>query len=404
MKHTFNFIIGAAICAALFVTSCKPREYTNEDIFLADDQETLDRILSAENPDGYHVYTLDEFVDKFMTERGDSGYIYRTRSEVFDASGKYYLFSINKLPEDGEGIYIRGRITTDDYGGNFYKAMVIQQYNKETNYKQQALRLSVDIGSASGLYQMGQEIMIRCNGLAIGRYANQPQLCVPSYNDNINAQNASQKVGWAPGRIPNEVFRKATKFIGTPDPAAIHYDTLKISEFFNIKNLVAARKLDAHMVVIKNIHFTGQYENNGSLAACNHYAGSDSIGLPEVDPYADVFGPTTNNIGYPQSRVIANDEVKEVKDGVTKYYTTLVGTSEYAKYAYYWLPEPEFVGTITGVLGFYADNATYATSDKLDGYEWSITPRDIIVIQDINLQNAEGEKWQPIEFITNFLP
>ncbi len=387
---TVKYLMTAAVIAAM--ASCAPQPYTEEDIFISSEDQ-LTKELEAENPEGYDFYNLHDFMDQFMTERGDSCWTYRTRSEVVDGGKKYYLFSIDTIRSGGRGIYIRGRITTDDYGGNYYKSMVIQQIIEG---KQQNLRLSVDIGSASGLYQLGQEIIIRCNGLAIGRYANQPQLCVPSYNNNVNAQNASQKIGWAPGRIPNEIFRRVTKLVGTPNTSLLKYDTINITDFFGERDLVKVRKMDGKLVRMLNIHFTGQYENNGALVPCNHYVmgqTSDSLGLPEIDPYADVFGPTTNNIGYPQSRVIMDEDGK----------TTLVSTSEYAKYAYYLLPESKYVGTITGILGFYADNNRYATQSSMDGYEWAITPRDILKIKDIQLQDAEGNSWIPQEFITNLL-
>ena len=44
------------------------------------------------------------------------------------------------IPVSETPVYIRGRVTTDDYAGNFYKAMCIQQI---VDGKQQALRLSV---------------------------------------------------------------------------------------------------------------------------------------------------------------------------------------------------------------------------------------------------------------------
>ena len=61
-----------------------------------------------------------------MTENGNflsDSTQYRSRAKY----GSLYLFSIDTLPKDGPGIYLRGRVATDDYGGNFYKALVIQQ-------------------------------------------------------------------------------------------------------------------------------------------------------------------------------------------------------------------------------------------------------------------------------------
>ncbi len=375
-------IFSAILIAITTLVSCEPKALTEDQVFIS--EEKVQEIIK----DG-KLYTLEEFCDRFMTEEGDSKYVdaYRTRSKVSDG---HYLFSINDLPgEDEEGIYIRGRVTTDDYGGNFYKTLIIQQI---VEGEQQNLRISLDMGSCGGLYQTGQEILIRCNGLSIGRYANQRQLCVPAYNNNINAQKASEKVGWAPGRIPNERFRKATYLVGRPDKSKLVYKTITIPEFFTKKDLTANRKLDAMLVKIENVYFTGEYENNGSLFPCHQYAGGTLagdtiIGDPESDGNAAVFGPTTYNVGYPQSRVIS--------DGSNK---TLVSCSEYAKYAHFLLPASSYKGTIYGILGFYADNAKYATASSLDGYEWSITPRHIFEpFADIKLNNGEHD-WFPEEF------
>ena len=182
---------------------------------------------------------------------------------------------MDTIPSFGKGIYIRGRVTTDDYAGNFYKAMVIQQV---VDGEQQNLRISLDLGSSGGMYQIGQEILIRCNGLAVGRYANQPQLCVPSYNNNIFAMNASQKVGWAPGRIPGSFFRNVTKMIGLPDQSKLKYDTLTLDDLYtqipriptiDSAGMAKTRYADGRLVVIKNVHFTGEYNDNGTLQKCD---------------------------------------------------------------------------------------------------------------------------------------
>lgn len=387
MKKISIFTISIALSACLF-TACKPAAYTPDDVFFTEDQ--VQELLNKE-PNGYKVYHLHEFLDTFMTETGNKYDQYRTRSHVNDGGKDYYLFSIDTLPVQGRGIYIRGRITTDDYGGNFYKAMVIQEI---VDGKQQNLRLSVDIGSASGLYQLGQEILIRCNGLSVGRYANQPQLCVPSYNNNINAQKAEEKVGWAPGRIPNAVFRRATTLIGQPDPSKIKCDVIKITDFFSVRNLIDPRKMDAMFVELKNVKFTCEYDSFGTPTPCHIYNPmniKDSVvwGDPESDQYAAVFGPTTNNVGFPQSRIIMDENGNR----------TLVSTSEYAKYAYYMLPTPEYVGSVYGILGFYVDNGRYGKTSDMDGYEWSITPRDILRIKDVLLYNPAKEEWIPEEFI-----
>ena len=196
-KNIYMCAILLAMLVIALITSCEPKPLTEDDVFIS--ENALAQELEAENPEGYDIYTINDFLDTFMTEEGtyhNDTTPYRERS--YDATHDLYLYSVDTLPSGGRGIYIRGRVVTDDYAGNFYKSMVIQQI---ISNEQQNIRISVDLGSSHGMYQIGQEILVRCNGLAVGRYANQPQLCVPSYNNNIFAMNASQKVGWPTNHI-----------------------------------------------------------------------------------------------------------------------------------------------------------------------------------------------------------
>lgn len=372
-----NLIILSAI--ALSLAACQPKDVEPEQVFKTETE--IEAMLNAEKQ-GYVIYDeakggLQQFVADFMTEDGDME-PYRKRAKGTD----YYLFSIDTIPTDTVAIYIRGRVVTDDAGGNFYKAMVIQQI---VGGKQQALRISVDMGNCSGMFAIGQEILIRVNGLCIGRYANQPQLCVPSFNNNLNASHYDEKVGWAPGRIPAAKFAAAVTRIGTPDVSKLYYDEINFNELVTTSNdkndnygkslisIVDARKWDGKLVRIKNIHFTGEYATTaGKREKC-------TTGDPTTDGNANVFGPTTGNVGHPQSRVISDGSL---------YF--MVSTSEYANYAHMYIPTEEFTGTIQGVLGFYMDNAAYAASWKT----WSISLRDL---SDLDLSNGT-QKWTPTEY------
>lgn len=411
MKTIKNLSYIALLSCGIILSSCEPKALEPDQVFVQEDQLAAE--LEKENPvHGYKIYSLDEFLDAFMTEKGDFGNDttpYRTRA--YDPEHGLYLYSIDTIKTDTLGIYIRGRITTDDYAGNFYKSMVIQQI---VDGKQQNLRISVDLGSGAGMYQIGQEILIRCNGLAVGRYANQPQLCVPSYNNNIYAMSASQKVGWCPGRIESSVFRRNTRMIGAPDVSKLVYDTLTLAQLYteivrkpNYNNIATEihkiRKQDGRLVVIKGVHFTGQYDNNGSLAYCDTQH-------PDSSSNANVFAPTTTNIGYPQSRLVS--------DGTN---SIMCSCSEYSKFAFFYLPGadkegvthcPDYSGTLTGILGWYEDKAENLSFDgkkMLDGYEWSVTPRGIPaeniacspVVYDIKMAKADGTPWIPMEYDPN---
>lgn len=389
-KSIFNISISSVslFIGILLFAACTPQPVDESKLFLT---ETQVNDLIAKGT----LLSLQEFKDTFMTEKGNylsDTTLYRTRATK---DGINYLFSIDTIPVAETPIYIRGRVTTDDYAGNFYKAMCIQQI---VDGKQQALRLSVDAGSVGGLYQIGQEILVRVDGLAIGRYANQPQLCLPSYNNNIYANNAEQKIGWAPGRIPIAIFKARTQCIGTPDVSKLVYDEYQIADFTSVLNLQETRKWDAKLVRIKNVHYTGEYyESNGTLSKC-------STGDPEIDGNANVFAPTTNNIGYPQGRVIVDNNGKR----------TVISSSEYAKFSHFYLPGADqngvsncttYVGDVVGILGFYSDNARYDPAAD----DWAITIRsldDLMLYKDLNknkIKDADEEiaenLWPRIEYV-----
>ena len=358
-KSVFNISALLFSLGCILLAACTPDEPTK--LYISEIE--ADAMIEAGK-----CLTIEEFKATYMTEEGNYCMpdLYRERSKA----GDDYLFTIDTIPVSDTPIYIRGRVTTDDYAGNFYKTLCIQYINEAG--EQEALRLSVDAGSIGGLYQLGQEILIRVDGLAIGRYANQPQLCLPSYNNNIYANKAEEKVGWAAGRIPFAIFKARTQCIGTPDQSKLHYDTLQITDFNHITGLVEAREWDAKLVCIKDVHFTGQYENNGKPANCTN-------GDPETDGNANVFAPTTENMNYPQSRVIM-----DAQDN-----WTLVSTSEYAKYAHFYLPANNYWGDVVGILGFYYDNGLKYSQYPPEASDWSISIRSV---DDLQLKDGD-EHW-----------
>ena len=365
------FVLCSFVLA--FMSSCEPKALTEDDV-LINDEAKLQKLLDEANPDGYKIYNINSLLAApYMTENGNfksDSSMYRTRSKYIAGKDTMQLFSIDTLPTNGKGIYLRGRIATDDYGGNFYRFPVLFP------------------------------VFIRCNGLAIGRYANQPQLCIPTYNNNIYASSFTQKVGWAPGRIPAAKFRHAALMVGSPDKSKLTYETLSLAEFetkyLNKYNDVAgARLLDARLIKLTDVHFTSSYDTLDSKAAtykareraCNRYnpAENDTIGNPEEDKNACTFAPTTANVGHPQSRY-----VKDAGDA----HQVLISASEYSRYAHFYLPAAKYVGSITGVLSYYFDNGGY----KPDQTKWAITPNNMDdILPECQKEDADP-RWIPIEW------
>ena len=448
MKH-FNYIAFCSLALVLMFAACRPDEPAQSKLFSTEEQ------VAEITADG-QLYSLQDFVGTFMSEEGNylpDASLYRTRSHNEAINPGVYLFSIDTLPADGPGIYIRGRVSTDDWGGNFYKSLVLQQI---VDGEQQALRISVDMGSASGMYPRGQELLIRCNGLAIGRYANQVQLCVPTYNNNIYAQHADEKMGWAPGRIPAATFKQAAHRIGAPDASKLVYDVMTIEQINASFNAIDARKDDGKLVYIEDIHYTGQcLSSNKTPMNC-------TCGSPADDSNANVFAPTTNNVGYPQSRLVADADGNFIGISMSEYakqarfYLPGAGNSFYAgifvydsvqsktpetpylsvtvsSKTYYirttaakaeqgWVADdvffidtrntrgyvfdgtawtdkvgilhcPDYAGSVRGVLSYYMDNAKYAPAAT----NWSVSICDL---SDLDLRTADGTKWEPLEYTT----
>ncbi len=398
-KNIFSSAVIALACAAFVILTACVTEPTEDQLFVTSAQ--ADQIV-ADN--GGVIMHLNDFKSKYMTQCG----VYfpvRERSYSY-AGGQYQIdekdftknnlgwFSVDSIPTAGEQVYIKGRIVTEDGGGNWYKSMVIQEM---VNGEQQALRISLDASNLHGQYLLGQEIMIHVNGLCIGKYANQPQLCVPSYNDNTNANKAEEKVGWCPGRIPAPLFAQHVTLIGKPNVSDIHYDDMLISEFIGITgnaNNDQYFKYDGRLVRLSNVYFTGEYDNYGVPTACNLTQDPSTY---TTSNYAPVFAPSTGGMGFPQGRIIS--------DGSSK---TVVSNSEYAKFAHYFLPGASkeanncssYKGTITGILGHYTDNGR----NPADAWDWSITLRDFstpahhAIVEDIVFTDASGNPWTPVEW------
>ena len=208
---------------------------------------------------------------------------------------------------------------------------------------------------------LGQVVAIRCNGLVLGRYAAAPQLGVRGYrNDNKTREE--------PGRIPYTLAMKHIQKIGTPDPSKI------VVEEKTLKEITEMDKYGYFKIVkIKDVYFTG-YDSDGKEL-------NDEI-LPfpsdgknvtaALAKYAlnPIFAPSTYsadkkyNIGFPRSRVIADDSGNTVD--------VYISTSEYARFADRRIPTPrsDNKGEITAIAGWFQDN------EDRDG-TWQLTVRSL---------------------------
>jgi len=256
-------------------------------------------------------------------------------------------------------IIIVGRVISDDAQGNYYKSIAIQDLqNPAWNIK-----ISINAAGIGAWYPLGSVVSIRCNGLAIGKYADMFQLGVVYFNNNSD----SNKRGYEPGRMPMPLFKSITEVYDIADKNVV-VDTLTIKQILDLarikgENTVVIhndRQIHSRLVCIKNAYFNQKAQGTA---------------IPNAREPDKTFAPSTDGIGFPRSR--------DIEDG-TDWVS--VATSEYSRFSNVLIPTEEYVGTVTAIVSWY--------EDKDDRYAGNVQ-LTIRSLDDLNLYNSKGEKWQP---------
>ncbi len=309
-----NKIISLIFPAILLLASCQQTEF---DVISAD-KLMGDSLITN--------YKIDDLITEFVKDTD----IYTDLTRSGTNSG---LFTADKIESDND-IVISGVVTSYDTEGNIYKYIIVQEAGGRS------IKISIDAPGLSAIYPLGQRVWIKCNGLYIGNYAQSPQIGTLYYNTTkattkttITFNDSTQKNDTVvetiyrkePGRMSYILASKAIHSYGMPDPTLIKVDTMTIAEI-----RAAGASVINKLVCIKNAFFTG----NGA-----------DYNLPvSLTPEELIFAPSTNGVGYPQSR--------EIQDGTGSIF---VSTSEYSKFATTKLPSSDNRGNITAIVGWYND-------------------------------------------------
>ena len=359
-KHIFALALVAVLFGA---TAC--HQY---------DAVSVDDLYVAEADAWQKTHTIAQFLDAYMTDLGTvdatTGKLkYPPRARSYQSANptktNLGLFSVDDIP-NSQPVVIVGRIVSSDVAGNIYKTMYIQ----DIEHPEQGLKLSVDAGSLSGMYSIGQKIAINCAGLAVGKYAKMPQIGVPYFNNAKEGHDnkASKKKGWEIGRIPLPVFNAHVQLIGVPEPAKIVANKMTIEEVKAVSDgyrdisTLASRFVE--LETGNTLYFSQQGVDYGKPV--------------DLEETARIFAPSTDGVGFPQSRVVKNASGSWMS----------VGTSEYAKFADAELPPVEYKGKLYGFISYYHDNGEYAPSNQ-----WTIVLRSL---DDVQLSNGV-QNWRADE-------
>lgn len=147
--------------------------------------------------------------------------------------------------DNGDHYIVKGRVISNDYAGNIFKSLYIQD---ETA----VLPLSINSYNLYLGYRPGQEVVIDLTGLYIGRYAGLEQLGYPQWSAR---DNAYQPTFMQPGILEGHI-----ELNGLPEPAAI--DTLLIPSLAdlatNATDAEYLQKMQGQLVRINNVKFVAQ--------------------------------------------------------------------------------------------------------------------------------------------------
>lgn len=204
--------------------------------------------------------------------------------------------------ENGEHYIIRGRVISNDYAGNIFKSLYVQD---ETA----AMPLSINSYNLYLGYRVGQEVVIDLTGLYIGRYYGLEELGYPQWSDR---DNSYQPVFMQPGFLEGHIERN-----GLPQPEKI--DTLLIPSIAALNSNATTpeylQKMQGQLVRINNVKFIPQ----------------DGL---------HVLGIYHKNV---------NQSIQDVNGA-----NLTIRTSGYSNF---WnTPLPEENGDVVGILGYYYDS------------------------------------------------
>jgi len=233
--------------------------------------------------------------------------------------------------------YIRAVVVSSDEGGNYYKAMVIQDSTG-------GVELQLDMNGLYNTYPVGQKIVLVCNGLVIGDYNSLPQ------------------IGWVyqekqVGRINSLYFDKYIIRDGLP----------------NLKNLPKP-------LTNTEIDFSGQNDLNKLVRLERVKFEKDAVGKP--------FSFNDFTTEWKISVPLANG----------KYETIVVRTSNFAKFRNMVIEDKEY--NLTGILTTYRTTKQLMIRTKEDIQWYNPTPEDAYVA-DFSSNPLGNDKWSVHSLLGN---
>lgn len=221
------------------------------------------------------------------------------------------LDSIGVKP-NGDNYIIKGIIVGNDVSGNIYKNLIIQDNSA-------ALTLSINATSMFNNFRIGQEVVMNCTGMYMGKYRNLQQLGFPDIS------TGTPQITF----MPLEFFNQHIQLNGLPDTK---FDTMRVDLGLLPLSGSELKLYQSRLVLLSDVGF------------------SDGGVLPFADPNAT------------SSRILTDEVGNQI----------IVRNSNYSDFATEILPEG--TGSVVGILSYYgsAYQLLLRTHSDVSGFSTTI--------------------------------
>lgn len=186
------------------------------------------------------------------------------------------------LTDGGEHVIIRGRVTSSDESGNFFKYLTIQD---ETA----ALCFSINNYDIFESYHYGQEVFIDMTDMEIGKYSSEFLVGKAEWYDSGNT--------WEAGRMDITTLNDHAELNGLPDGAEVDTLTMTIDQIQAIADNTDDMRLYGHRLVrIDNVTVSGAGNALASYQVTGWHTLTDATGNTLVLPvsgYCDYWSEKT---------------------------------------------------------------------------------------------------------------
>lgn len=172
----------------------------------------------------------------------------KANTSILDLKKDFWNDSTNychRVPAKADGTHyiVAGRVISNDYDGNVFRSLTIQD---ETA----ALQFSIYTYNLYMNYRVGQELVIDLTGMHIGKYNGLLQMGFPSWYEQGNCYETSF--------MPAEMFTTRCELNGLPEPSKVNIIELNSFSELSTTSPEELMKWQSQIIRVNNVEFVPQ--------------------------------------------------------------------------------------------------------------------------------------------------